>query len=73
MTYYILTSKTKPGNALQRAIEQLTDAIDHRTNNNPDQFEKDLNEHILKLNAPSGGKNLRREKCTSLRQIVFRK
>jgi hypothetical protein len=51
MNYFILTSQIKPGNSLQRAVEELVNKVDHRINSDPDQFEKDLNEHVRKLNA----------------------
>ncbi|MEA4918122.1 hypothetical protein [Proteiniphilum sp.] len=50
MTYFITTADINPGNSLQKAVKEMAGKIDHRTNSDPDQFEKDLNEQVRILN-----------------------
>lgn len=50
MTYFITTADINPVNMLQKAVKEMAEKIDHRTNSDPDQFEKGLNEQVRILN-----------------------
>jgi len=60
MTYFITTTDVNPGNSLQKAVKEMVGKIDHRTNSDPDQFEKKLKEQIRILNE-------RYPRCTPIR------
>ena len=50
MTYFITITNINPGNSLQRKLQGMADKIDHRTNSDPAQFLRDLNEQVVILN-----------------------
>lgn len=60
MTYFITITNINPGNSLQRKLQGMADKIDHRTNSDPAQFLRDLNEQVVILNK-------RHPRCTPVR------